>query len=371
MNRRVLHLIPSFGPGGAERQVGYLASGLVARGVEVHVGYIHGGPNLARLEQSGATLHRIRASSNYDPRLLPRISKLIASIRPQVIQTWLPMMDVLGGIASRFARIPWIIAERNTPSSDVSDFKIRARNALVRHVDIIVSNSRSGDRYWSGRFGAEKRAFIPNALPLDEIAACPSADRSLLGAPVDAPVILYVGRLEPQKNIETLLSALEIVVERCGAFAILCGEGSLRSLVDARVEAPPLFGRVRAAGFVGDIWSFIKSADVVVSISHFEGMPNAVMEAMACGRPVVVSDIPQHREILPDHGALFVPVDDPESIARALIECLTEAGPAAERAARARAHSRRWSIDAVAEEWDRIYARATGVEPEANAELAR
>src|SRR5687767_4452068 len=74
---RVLHLIPSLGGGGAERQIAYLARGLVASGVDVHVGYLREGSNFERLAASGATLHPIASRGNYDALLVARIVRLI------------------------------------------------------------------------------------------------------------------------------------------------------------------------------------------------------------------------------------------------------------------------------------------------------
>src|SRR5687768_14057109 len=111
---RVLHLIPSLGGGGAERQIAYLARGLSERGGDVHVGILRGGANLERLESTGATVHWIRSSGNYDPFLLPRTVSLIRRVRPDVVQTWLTQMDVVGGLAALIVGKRWIVSERSS-----------------------------------------------------------------------------------------------------------------------------------------------------------------------------------------------------------------------------------------------------------------
>ena len=116
---RVLHLITNLGQAGAERQVTYLACGLADLGWEVHVGHLEPGrnpdDNLARLERAGVTRHLVPNTGSYDWRTPLRLRRLIRELRPDVVQTWIPMMDVIGGGAALSSRVPWIVSERNTP----------------------------------------------------------------------------------------------------------------------------------------------------------------------------------------------------------------------------------------------------------------
>jgi len=351
---RILHLIPTFEGGGAERQVGYLAAGLVGLGWDVHVGHVGGGPNLERVRASGARVHRVAAASSYDPRLVPRMLRLIREVRPLAVQTWLPMMDIVGGAAALLARVPWIVSERCDSVFEPSHTKIRLRRQIARGAAAVVSNSSAGNAYWLRRIGPDRCAVIPNALPIEEIDAAPAAQRARLSIPPDVPLLRFVGRLDPQKNIAALLDALEVVVAKSDAHALLLGRGSLESEVERRLEGAPLAGRVVAPGFVADPWSWMKSAALFVSVSLWEGMPNTVMEAMAARCPVVVSEIPNHREILDDASARFVPTGDVPAIAEAILAGLGEDGRA-ERVAAARAHAETWSIEAVARRWAAFY----------------
>ena len=104
---RVLHAIASFGPGGAERQLALLASALTTRGTDCHVAYVHAGPNLSFVDPS-VTLHRLSVHGNHDPNLLTQMIQLIRRLRPDLVQTWLPKTDVVGGLAACLAREPFI-----------------------------------------------------------------------------------------------------------------------------------------------------------------------------------------------------------------------------------------------------------------------
>ena len=98
-----------------------------------------------------------------------------------------------------------------------------------------------------------------------------------------------------------------------------------------------------------------KKASVFVSLSASEGHPNAVMEAMHCGCPLVLSDIPAHREILDRQSALFVRPDSATEAAAAIVRVLENPSEAAQRAAYARLKAQAWSIEAMAEGYEKVY----------------
>jgi len=112
---------------------------------------------------------------------------------------------------------------------------------------------------------------------------------------------------------------------------------------------------VLTPGYVDDVWSWMKRANVFVSIGLFEGRPNSVLEAMACGCPLVVSDVPAHREFLTGDMARLVDPCDRHEVADALIDVLTNRDAALGRAANARRAVEQWAIAPIAREYDRVY----------------
>ena len=345
---RILHLIPSLVGGGAERQIAHLASGQRERGCEVHVGIFRGGINRERLERAGAVIHEIEAAGNYDPRLVFRVMKLIRAVRPDFVQTWLAQMDVVGGVAARLTRTPWIISERSSGAHYPRDAKHRLRRFLGRFATAIVANSSGGFSFWRG--SKASRFVVPNALALDEIAAAPR-DETDFGA---SRVILFVGRLDAEKNLSNLIIALQDVIAQRDAVALFCGIGPKENEVRSEIEQAGCTDRIRLLGYTDRVWSLMKRADAIVAPSWFEGHPNVVMEAAAAGCPLVLSDIPAHRECLGD-AALFAPPEDPEALARAILQTLDDPAEARARAGRARAIAADWSIDRAASAYMRIY----------------
>src|SRR5688500_4596538 len=104
------------GGGGAERQLALLAGSLAGAGWKPHVALFRGGPNLERLRNSGVVLHDLGIAGPYDPRVFTRVMDIVRRVRPVLIQTWLPMMDIVGGAVSMMTGVPWILSERSTRS---------------------------------------------------------------------------------------------------------------------------------------------------------------------------------------------------------------------------------------------------------------
>ncbi|HEX8255653.1 MAG TPA: glycosyltransferase [Thermoanaerobaculia bacterium] len=346
---RILHVIPSLHPGGAERQIALHANALVARGHEITIALLREGP-MRSLIGPGVNVEHIGGWSNYDPRIITGIRGLLRRLKPDVVQSWLPQMDVLVGAATRMQPVPWLLNERSSRLKYQGGLlQYRMRAALGRRADAIVSNSNEGLRYWD-EVGATRplRRLIPNIVPTPSLAPAEKAAR---------PLIAYVGRLTEGKNVPVLVDALALVPE---ADAIFCGSGPLDASLRAQVAARGLSDRVTFAGFVEDVPPILARADVLVLLSDFEGQPNAVLEAMICGCPVVVSDIPAHRELLDDDCAIFVDGRDPNGVAQALAATLSDAAKAQARAARARERSADFEADRVAAAYEQLYAELAG-----------
>ena len=221
----------------------------------------------------------------------------------------------------------------------------------------IVSNSRGGDDYWAPRVSPGRRYIISNALPQHEMEKTEAAWPPGF-APSGSPVILFVGRLEEsQKRPMAWLTILARVREQCGVKGILCGEGPALSALKERAHALRLDADVCFAGQLPAtaIWALMKKASALLSLSAYEGCPNAVMEAMACGCPLVLSEIPAHREIIDEQGALFVESSDTEKAAEAVLRVLRGGGEAEQRAIFARGKTKEWSIPTMTRNYENMY----------------
>jgi glycosyltransferase involved in cell wall biosynthesis len=352
---RILQLIPTLEGGGAERQLGYLGQGLARLGHRVDVAILRDGVEGARVRQSGAVVHELGWRPAFDPTLVAMVAALIRRTGAQVVQTWQRRMDVAGGLAALMLGRPWIYSERTI--WQVGGLRQRLRGRLVTRAATVVANSQAAALHWRHALGDDRRVVvIPNALPLDEIAATPPCPRMRLGVADGAELIVFVGRLVRAK-LGVLWPALAQLLHcRPRAVAVLCGDGDERVRLADAISRAGWAARCRLLGYRPDAWALMRAADVLVSASEHEGLPNAVAEAMAAGCPTVLSDIAAHRE-LAGPSALYFPVGAPALAAAALARTLDDPPAARARAQVARARLADRSILDVARGYAALYAR--------------
>jgi glycosyltransferase involved in cell wall biosynthesis len=347
--------------GGAERQLAYLAPELSRLGHDVHLAFVCGGLNSERLAGSGVQRHHLTASAKYDPLLVAKAFGLVRHLRPHVLHTWLTHMDIIGGGAARALRVPWVMSERSAALSYPPTLLNRVRVAAGRRADLIVPNSEGGAAYWMTNGVPRSRIeVIPNFVPLAEMESADRLDDCRFAD--DDELVIHVGRLSPEKNLRVLVSSLpHLFRARPRAKFAFCGDGPMFGELTAQVRDAGLDARVIFAGFVQGIASWLKRSSAVVSISRCEGHPNAVLEAIAVGVPVVVSDIPAYRSILSTDAAFFIGGDDAVAIGAAIVRALEDRPEAESRATRARAALAAQSIEAAATRYEGACRRAIDV----------
>lgn len=360
---RIFYSIPTLGHGGAERQLSYLAAELSERGHDVHVASSRGGVNLGRMESAGVEWHRLGGVGHRDPLIFYRLLRLMRRLRPDVVQTILTPMDIMGGTAALVTRTRWVLRESSSAPLYAEGWRHRLRLSLARMADAVVSNSAGGDAYWRNAAGAPPLHVIPNAIPFDEIAAGGDGARAAgRGFGPGVKVVLYAGRMDAGKNVEAVIAALARIAGEVPFVAVMCGDGPARPHLERMARGLGLAHRVIFTGYVENLWDLMRGADALVSLSRFEGCPNVVLEAMACGCPLVVSDIPAHREMLDERSARFAAPDDTAKAAAELKATLLFGGETRARAARAMAARR--PVEATARLYEQLYRGLLVEEPE-------
>lgn len=352
---RILHIIPSLSGGGAERQLSYLAVELVHLGHDVHIAYSMDGPY--KPELPNVILHQFKQRSNYDPLILWQLLQIIRSTKPDIINTWILQMDILGGIAARISKIPWIFREPSSEMAYKPSWKHRLRIKVAAGASAIVSNSIGGDQYWRTQLPNSHWYIIANGIPSHEI------DKTFNDIPFEfqkseVPIVLYAGRLIDLKNLKVFLRELAYVKKQQKVIGVLCGEGPQRHELEELRHKLGLDMDVHFMGHLpgASVWALMKKATVFVSLSEYEGCPNTVMEAIACGCPVVVSDIPAHREILDESSALLVEPSDQKETANAILTAIRNEKVSKLRALNAKKIIQKWSIPEMAIKFENIYS---------------
>lgn len=317
---RILHLIPTLGGGGAERQLAMLACEQQRRGIGVHIGVRRmGGVHQTVLTNSGVKVQSIGDFRGVSPRLVRNMIRLIRELKPTIVQTWLPQMDLAGGIAALVCQKPWVIAER-TSAGAFKGLGIRTwlRRKLGGAADAVVANSLGGVEYWRASHPkAQVLSRVPNAVDIGTIQRM-SDDGRLAVDPNLGRFFLVVGRLVESKGLPTVVDAISLIARRDNVKLLVIGDGPFEGQLRRQIEAKGLGDVIILRSYETNWWRYLGCATGLVSMSRFEGQPNVVLEAMAAACPLILSDISGHRECFGSDGAIFVPLDDSHALAASM-----------------------------------------------------
>jgi glycosyltransferase involved in cell wall biosynthesis len=367
---KVLQLIPTLDRAGAEKQMVLLATGLPRDRFAVEVATLtRSGPLEAELRAAGVPVTHFRKRHKADPLVLARLSRFLGAGRFDVVQTWIFAANTYGRLAARRARVPVVLTSEMAADVWKSRWQLALDRKLARGTDAVVGNSQAVvDFYRAAGIPDAKLVRIDSGIPLASPPAIdPAATRAALGVAPDAKVLLFAGRLAPQKAVDDLIAALDLLQHvRPGVVTWIAGDGPERPRLEGLARAFDLGGRVRFLGHREDVPALLAAADALVLPSRFEGLPNVVLEAMAAGKPVVATAAPGTAELVVDgETGRLVPVGVPRELARALRAVVDDPALAARLGAggrrRVEAHyDAAAMIAAYADLYDRL-ARAKGL----------
>lgn len=322
-------MIESFGGGGAQHVASALANHWVADGVPVTA--ITFSDPQSDVFKPDPRVHRIvvegrGASANALAGLLSnlaRIRNLRAAIRASGAETVLSFvgsMNVLAILASAGLGKRVIISERNDPArQSLGRIWDGLRRLLYPRADLVIANSQAAIATLKDYVPAEKLLWLANPLRRAGENSKPLDPRK--------PFFLAVGRLDAQKAYDVLLAAFAgIAGERADIELVILGHGPLRDALETQARELKLAGRVTFMGRVDDPFPWYRAALALVHPARFEGMPNAVLEAMSEGLPPVVSDAQEGlRGIVQDgQSGLVVAVESTPALASAMRRLIDE-----------------------------------------------
>lgn len=335
---RIALFLPSLDGGGAERVFVDLANEFSRRDCAVDLVLAAArGPYLPDVSET-VRIVDLRASRML--LALPKLVRYLRSERPSVILSALDHANVAAVMASRLAgsRTRCVISMRSVPSevygrSDSASSKLLLGGMRVayRFADEIIANSHAVARDLAGLIGAPAGRIIVihnpiNLTSLEEQAGAPVPHESLEAG--NPPVVMGVGSLSPLKDFATLIRAFSMVRKDRDCRLVLLGEGPERERLVAQARDLGVERDILLPGFVTNPFAWMARARVFVSSSLTEGCPNALMQALALGLPVVSTDsVGGAAEIL-EFGRCgrLVDVGSPRQMAEAIAESL-DAGP--------------------------------------------
>ncbi|HEY3488443.1 MAG TPA: glycosyltransferase [Gammaproteobacteria bacterium] len=344
---RLLKFLVLFGFGGTERQVVNLVRMLDRSRFSTQFGCLkRSGHFLKDIEQQQIPINEYRIRSLYMPGTLRQQLRLAQDMRRdrvQIFHSYNFYANVFAVPAARLAGVPVVIASIRDTGLGITPAKMHLHRLVCRFADCILVNAEA-IRQWliASGYQEEKIEVIRNGLDLARFSRIGDgkALRQEFGLPQNAPLVVVLARLVPSKGIEVFLEAAAEVSRRCPEARFLI-VGDLYVSVRGQREAEPemeysgrlkqqaerlgLGGRIIFTGYRSDIPELLSQASVSVlpSLSG-EGLPNAVMESMAVGVPVVATRVGGIPEIVGENGVagLLVPPRDPGALTEAICAIL-------------------------------------------------
>lgn len=372
---RVVLCVNSVAMGGVEEHVRQLATGLVERQALVTAVIPSEAivdPLAHAVEAAGVTLERLNLSRDMRSpsglRRLVRMVRLLRKLRPDLLHLHLVGFD--GGrwvlLAAALAGVPNVLCTIHIAPGERQGLRVRLDRALLGPiVNGYVAVSQASRRLLVQNLGlpAHKVLAIPNAVELRRFAALPPEParrrmRDAFGIPSDAPVIGSLARLNPQKGLTYLISAMPtILAAHPDTHVLLVGDGPLHDDLLAQARALGVDHRIHFAGYRANTAEFLRAMDLFVLPSLYEGMPLSILEAMGAALPIVATAVDGTPEAVA-HGetGLLIPPKDPRALAEAVISLLGNRQRAASMGRRGRARAEaQFSETAMLERIGRVY----------------
>lgn len=303
----VLQVVVSTQAGGGPQHVLAVAVGLRARGWRPIVAGPADGPLFARFREAGVETLTMR-TDRLNPLTLVQLVRAIRGHGVRLVHSHGKGAGVHGRLAARLTGVPAVHTlhgihyERYPAPARAAYLALERRLSAWTRVVINVSRAQEREGLALGLFARGQSCVILNGVDVARLMAR-ALDRwdarAELGLDQSAPVVGCVARLDEVKRVDLLLRAAGMLPPPPATVAVI-GRGPEAARLHALVAELGIAGRVRFAGEVVDAARLFPAFDVFAAPSRKEGLPLAVLEAMALGLPVVASDIAAHREVLSD-----------------------------------------------------------------------
>lgn len=337
--------------GGVERVVSVLANHYVEKGYAVSIALLlfpgceyQLDERIRIIDLSDTSVSRVRQL----PKWVRSIRKLVRQKRPQAIISLVGRTNVVVLFSCLFLKQNTIVAEGSDPAHDGrTPFSRFACKLFYSGASKVVFQTTYQQAYFS-RPTRKNGVLIRNP-----IEALP------LGSPGSENQIVAVGNLNPAKNHQLLIRAFQVVAAADPDVRLtIYGEGELRAFLESLISKLGLDDRVSLPGNVADVHARICNAKCFVHCSSYEGLPNALMEALTLGLACVSTDWNGSGDLIQNEvDGLIVPLNDADALAAAILRILKERALAERLQSGARNEAATFSREHVLAQWDGIIER--------------
>ena len=362
---KILMFIPTLGGGGAERVVVNLLKGLDKKKFIISL-VVANIKNEAFLDQVPSEVKLVNLDKNSTKFSIIPLAQVIKKSSPDLIISHMSHANIAVWFALKLSTIPTkiimtehSIASKNNKIGKTTRFLMKR---IYWRADKIVAVSKgvASDLTSLLKLDRQKVETIYNPIVYPEIYSYSkeNIDNHLL---INKAVlyIISVGSFKEAKDYPTLLRAFRLVRERIDARLLILGEGPLKMELTRLAQDLGIVDSVEFLGFQQNPYKYMRNADLFVLSSAWEGFGNAIVEAMACGCPVVSTDcMSGPREILGDgEFGLLTPVGNADALAQSMLRILTQPDLAEKLVVLGQRRALDFSVDKIARDYEALFRR--------------
>ncbi len=314
---------------------------------------------MRRLDAAGAEVHiigKVALASGYG---ICSLFRRLRRGRFDVAITFLFVADVLGRIAAKRSGIPRIISSLRARNVNYSRIQRLLTRMTMNLADAIVINTSQGREFSIQEEGArsDRLHVILNGVNVENFRYPIPQEmlREKLALPKTGRLVGTVGRLTKQKGLDVLLQAFSLVSD-LNLHLVIFGTGEDEVALRDLANRLRVTSQIHFAGFRRDIPELLGALDLYVHPARFEGMPNAVLEAMAAACPIVATEVDGTRELIePEEHGWLVPPENPVALASAIREALADPDESRRRAMSAqRRVAEHFTTEKMIQSWEDI-----------------
>lgn len=353
---KILQVITSLDTGGAEKLISEISPMLRDKGHQVDVLSFDGADTVFKkaLTDNGIKVYSFGKGCNvYNPFFILRLAKMMKNY--DIVHTHNTAAQLFAAVGSVVCSVVLCTTEHTT-SNRRRDWKWYApidKWMYGKYSKVIcISDSTEQNLRDVIKDGSDKICTILNGIDIKRYSQAVSIDKSTITNHPERKVIAMVAGFRYQKDQETLIRAFNILPEDYELWLI--GDGERRSIIEQCIKDNKLEDRVLLLGIRSDIPSLLKSVDIVVQSSHWEGFGLAAVEGMAAGKPVIASDVDGLAQVVEGAGILF-PLGDDKKLADIIKQLIEEQTYYQQVAANCMERAKKFDIQKMVDAYNEVY----------------
>lgn len=335
MKKRVFFIISSLAEGGAEKVISILLRHLSQKKFCCSLLLFEKRGNYLKEIPPDVGIYDLKKKNRFSfLKLVLKIAEIVKKEKPNVVIGFLEYTNLVCLLARKLVfqnQTKWVISERNLLSATLYSqrmyfLKVKLHKLLDRSADLVIVNSESSKEELIQNFGVKDKKIkvVPNPVEIEKIQLHCKKIPSHEWYSENIPILISVGRLSKSKGYPYLLTAFSEVLKEIECRLIILGEGEMRDELEILINRLGIKKNVNLLGFISNPYPYIAHSDIFVLPSLWEGLPNALLEAMALGKPVIATNCSKAVEEIIKNGenGFLIPVRDVLALKKAICRLL-------------------------------------------------